>query len=1250
MTISEEKNNKINDIKENDALFSDSDFAELKRKITAIEDTHAVAEFDMNGSILRANRNFLDTFGYTSNEIIGRHHRIFVEPEYAQSPDYQNLWKDLNRTISFTGEQKRITKNGQRIWFYVTYIPILDEQKKPTKVIKFATNITNEKIEREEYFYQITAIDKSFAVTEFDMNGNILTANENFLKIIGYSLKELQGKHHSFLIEDHVKKSHEYEQFWENLRKGIYNSGEYKRIGKGEKEIWLQASYNPILDSMGRPYKVIKYSLDITEQTSEKITELKQIQEETKRANEELAIQNKLKTAMEEVANCVRGELSIDVLCDNVLNKLAQLIHIQVGVFYVNRGDLLELASSYAYVRRKHLSTQFSVGEGIVGQCAKERKIIVISSIPDDYIKISSGLGETSPNSIMVVPILFEKQLLGVLEIGKLTPFSNEDILILEHSAQNVGIALNSAIGRVRMQELLQETQAQEEELRAANEEMQTQQEEMRVQQETLLLTNKNLEHKTNELKEFQKEIQDQNILLEKQKEDLVKQKEFTEEKKIEIEKARQHLEEKAKELEISNKYKSEFLANMSHELRTPLNSLLILSETLGQNEDGNLTSEQVESAQIIHGAGKDLLNLINDILDLSKVEAGKLDIHLEDIEIENVLESLKRQFSHVAEHKKINFKTENKCEPNISIRTDSNRLEQILKNFLSNAFKFTEKGSVTLRADTFVNKQNLSDQKQFLQIKVIDTGIGISPDKQRLIFEAFQQVDGSISRQYGGTGLGLSISRELAKLLGCEIKVESVLGEGSAFILQIPASVSVLRENSSKKEIKETKEVQISSHISEADTSVPVPSNDVQTGIDHGKTHLDEDRNFIPNKRRLLIIEDDEAFKNILLKFAESRAYEVITAKDAKEGLEIARNIQPSAISLDVGLPDISGLEVLQELKSDLSTRFIPVYIISASEDLVQYYQNGAIGVSRKPVDLKRLSKIFDKIDCIHDGEVRNILVVEDDTKTQQIIKELFNNPKIKITQATSGEEAIKFLQDYIAYDVMILDLGLPDMTGLNLLKKLEELNFDDLPPIIVYTGRELNEKEYLDLKKFTPSFVMKGVNSTDRLLEEASLFLHMNLKKSGFFINSNLSSDLTIKLKEILKDKRVLLVDDDLRNTFALSGVLKRYGLDVVMADNGKMALDLLEENSNVNLIIMDIMMPVMDGYEAITKIRQQKKFDNTPIIALTAKALDEARQRAFDCGADDFLTKPVETQKLLEVSAKWLSSLNAGKRAVR
>ncbi len=1186
--------------------------ADYQGQLDAIGKSQAIIEFNLDGTIITANQNFLDTVGYELKEIQGRHHRMFVETEYAASNEYRELWDKLNRGEYIADEFKRFGKHSKEVWIQASYNPIFDLSGKPFKVVKYATDITEQKIQNADYIGQLNAISKSQGIIEFNMDGTIITANDNFLQVLGYRLNEVQGKHHRIFLESEYAVSQEYKEFWKDLNRGEFKSGEFKRLGKGGRTVWIQASYNPIFDLNNNPYKVVKYASDVTEQKEL----IMKSQRDMKAAMADLDVQNTRKTRLSELYDAVRGELSTEELGSNILTKLAELVDVHIGAFYMLEGNKLDLVSSYAYKQRKNLSSQFSVGEGLIGQCAKEKKLILISSVPDDYIKVVSGLGETTPKMIMLIPIQFESQLLGVIEIGTTGEFKEEHIEFLEDASENIGVSINSSVARVQLKTLLEETQAQQEELKGSNEELEEKTEELKRSEE-------NLKAQAEELRSSNEELEEKTKYLEAQRIDI-------ENKNREVETAKEVLEQRAEDLEMASKYKSEFLANMSHELRTPLNSLLILSKELSENEDGNLTGHQVESAKIIHGGGNDLLTLINDILDLSKVEAGKLDVHKEDVDLNKVLANLERQFNPVSANKGLSFISDIKGGVPSTIVSDSVRTEQIIKNLLSNAFKFTTKGSVRLIIDRaprdvdFVQSHLNSDNT--IAISVTDTGIGIPHEKQREIFEAFQQADGSTSRKYGGTGLGLTISRQLAKLLGGELQLTSEENKGSTFTLYLPTS-----SNLPAYQIPAVEQDVIKKKDLPCEINKPVAAKSKSEAL------LDD---LIPSRKgekSILIIEDDENFAKILENVSKKKGYKCHLAHDGKTALQIVTKHAVSAVMLDLNLPDISGDSILDELKNNSNTRHIPIHIVSASENNNSLLEKGAIGYLRKPASSDDIDQMFARLEPLLETDVKNVLVIEDDRNSQIAIRTLIKNGNISLTSAMNGKEAISALRN-CKFDCIILDFNLPDISGFELLEKLNKEPSLILPPVIIYTGRDLSRDEHEALSKYASSIVIKGVHASERLLDETLLFLHT--------LESNLPSEQRSQTKmlkepgETLANRKVLLVDDDLRNTFALSTVLNKHGLKVVMADNGKKGIEALESDGDVELVIMDVMMPIMDGLEAMREIRKKDNYKNLPIISLTAKAMLEDKTACLEAGANDYLTKPVDVEKLLSLIEVWLA----------
>ncbi|HEY1039008.1 MAG TPA: response regulator, partial [Bacteroidia bacterium] len=821
---------------------------------------------------------------------------------------------------------------------------------------------------------------------------------------------------------------------------------------------------------------------------------------------------------------------------------------------------------------------------------ASEAKPVLIKNLPPDYIKVNSSLGNVLPKTLLIYPFQYAGKVSGVIELATLTTFSDKELQLMEMVSENIGIAFNSSQSRAILKSLLEETQVQSEELQA--------------QQEELRQVNEELEEQAQNLKQQQEELQMTNEELEEQTRSL-------EMKNREVEQARYDIEQKTRQLEITSKYKSEFLANMSHELRTPLNSLLILSKELADNRPGNLSEDQKECAKIIYDSGQDLLSLINEVLDLSKVEAGKMELNIEPVELKTIADNLLREFKRSAEKKELKFSVELTGDIPEIIKTDSMRLNQVLKNLLSNALKFTEKGSIQIAMENY--------NKDHIVIHVKDTGIGIPEDKQLAVFEAFQQADGGTSRKYGGTGLGLSISRELAKLLRGYITLKSKVDEGSVFSLVLPV---------------EFKEEAVPETTESTSAKKSVHAKD-QTSFINYPTIKDNRDTLGKNDKVVLIIEDDLKFAEIMMKQANEKGFKCIAASTGEDGLILARKYKPTAIILDLDLPGVNGNYVLSVLKEDPSLRHIPVHIVSVNERSMKPIKEGAIEYLMKPVTKDELEEAFSRIESFVNRKMKNLLIIEDDDNSGKAMKRLIGNGDVKCFVATTGAEALKLYAD-LHFDCIVLDIGLPDMSGFELIHKLEKVK-DILPPVIVYTGKELSREENLELEKYSESIIIKGVKSEERLLDETALFLHRaisNLPESKQHIINRLYD------KEIVfTGKKILLVDDDMRNVFALSKILKERGMEVLKAENGINALDVLDKES-VDLVLMDIMMPEMDGYEAMRRIRAQGKFRKLPVIALTAKAMKDDKQKCIDAGANDYITKPLDVERLLSLMRVWLS----------
>jgi CheY-like chemotaxis protein/HAMP domain-containing protein len=925
-----------------------------------------------------------------------------------------------------------------------------------------------------------------------------------------------------------------------------------------------------------------------------------------------------LLTGTSELNDIMRGEKEVHELAQDIINKLSAYLNAQVGAVYVAENGHLDLTGSYAFHQRKGNKNQVKKGEGLVGQAALEKKPIIFGDIPDDYIQVNSGLGSAKPKNILVYPFLYDGNVRGVIELGTVREFSDTDMQLLEVVSTNIGIAFNSARSRAKLKELLQETQRQAEELQA--------------QQEELRQINEELQEKTDLLERSEAELKAQQEELQQTNEELEEKANLLEEQKEKLEVAKQDVESKARELEATSKYKSEFLANMSHELRTPLNSILILAQLLSENRNKALTEKDVEYARNIYNSGTDLLNLINEILDLSKVEAGKIEIEINSVPVEELTDHINQLFKEIAAKKHIDFDIRCSREQfTAPMQTDKQRLEQILRNLLSNAFKFTEKGGkVSLdisvqKPGGHIRNQQLRQLKSLAVFTVSDNGIGIPADKQELIFEAFQQADGSTKRKYGGTGLGLSISRELAGALGGEIHLRSEEARGSTFTLYLPLVFDTANIQPISKEIEVRKPTEKPVRIEKKPVDIALQA---ETADDRYKIG--------DNDKVILIIEDDVTFANILLDMARMKGYKGVIDHQGNTGLSLARYYRPDAIILDMKLPVLDGSEVLRQLKNDPELRHIPVQIMSGFDRRKEGLELGAFDFVRKPLDNETVQQAFDRMQDFINRKLKKLLVVEDNQQQNKAIRELIGNGDVKSFAAYTGEEAFSMLQQE-KFDCIIIDLGLPDMSGFELLEKIKVNDQLNKIPVIVYTGKDMNKDEARRLEKLANTVVLKTSDSKERLLDETALFLHRvesRLPKEKQQIIRKLH-----RTEEILRGKKVLIVDDDMRNTYSLSNVLDEEGMKCFTAENGRVAIEVLQKQQDIDIVLMDIMMPEMDGFEATQAIRQMNSFNKLPIIALTAKAMKGDREKCLEAGMSDYIAKPVNMDQLLSLMRVWL-----------
>jgi CheY-like chemotaxis protein/signal transduction histidine kinase/HAMP domain-containing protein len=916
--------------------------------------------------------------------------------------------------------------------------------------------------------------------------------------------------------------------------------------------------------------------------------------------------QDWLKTNLGRFTNMLQGQRDLVRVGQMILSELAPLVGAHQGVIYQSADNelggavpSLKLLAAYADDGRNGHPSLLRIGEGLVGQCAVDKRRILLTDLPPEIVRVSSGLFAAPPRNVIVLPVLFEGQIKAVIELATLGAYTPSHLAFLDQLTSSIGIVLNSIEATMQTEALLDQSQKLAVELQGRQKELQQ--------------TNEQLAQKAQQLAEQNAEV---------------------ERKNQQIEQARRAVEEKAEELALTSKYKSEFLANMSHELRTPLNSILILGQQLSENPEKNLTNKQVEFARTIHSAGTDLLNLISDILDLSKIESGTVTVEPTEIVFSTMVETVARPFRHDAEGRGLSFDVQ--LDPNLgrSLVTDQKRLQQVLKNLLSNAFKFTEAGGVRLNVALVKGGWTpehpiLGHTEKVVAFEVSDSGIGIAPEKQKIIFEAFQQADAGTSRKFGGTGLGLAISRELSTLLGGEIQLRSAAGVGSTFTLYLPVKYMG--------PAAEYREAPPATSSSSPQRLALVPASPILRVADATPETIPDDRAELqPGDACLLIVEDDPHYARVLVDLARDRGFKVLVASRGNDALDLAREFRPSAISLDVFLPDMLGWTVLSHLKQDPSLRHIPVQIVTLDENRQTGLSRGAFSFITKPATTERLEEAFTRIKEYATPRKRRLLVVEDDDAEQLGISELLGNDDIDIVPARTGQEALTILAEH-AIDCMVLDLRLPDISGFEVLDRIrDDDTLRDLP-IVVFTGKELTPQQDVQLQELARKVVIKGVESPERLLDETALFLHRVV--TDLPAHKQKMLEKLHRSDEELRGRKVLIVDDDVRNIFALGSVLERHDMKVIAAQNGREAIATLKKSPDISVALMDIMMPEMDGYETIKLIRKDPALRRLPIVALTAKAMKGDREKCIDAGASDYLAKPVNTEQLLATLRMWL-----------
>ncbi|MCG5240970.1 HAMP domain-containing protein [Azospirillum doebereinerae] len=944
------------------------------------------------------------------------------------------------------------------------------------------------------------------------------------------------------------------------------------------------------------------------------------------------AEQDWLKTNLAKFTRMLQGERDLVTVSNMILSEIAPLVNAQHGVFYVASRDkdeaLLEMVASYALKERKNLSNRFGLKEGLVGQCAYEKKRILLTNVPRDYVSISSGLGEAPPLNIIVLPVLFEDEVKAVIELASFGRFSETHQSFLEQLTESIGIVLNTIAANMRTEGLLKqsqrlttELQSQQEELKTTNERLEQQaaslrksEELLKAQQEKLKTTNEALEEKAGELEQ-------QNVEVERKNREVVL--------------AKAALEEKAEQLSLTSKYKSQFLANMSHELRTPLNSLLILSKLLADNPDTNLSDRQVEFAHTIHAAGTDLLGLINDILDLSKIESGTVTLEIGEVVLGDLRGHVERTFSQVAQEKALSFAIEMDERLPVAIQTDEKRLEQVLNNLLSNAFKFTETGGITFRVAAVTEGWSaghpvLNAASSVLAFTVVDTGIGIPDDKQRIIFEAFQQADGTTSRKYGGTGLGLSISREIARLLGGEIRVTSAVGKGSAFTLYVPLTFDLAGDTagqgagapSPKRADLATRPIVAAGSQEGLALLLPTPAADDRERIR-------------PGDPVVMIVEDDAKFASILIDLAREKGFRTVVSSGGGSALPFARKYRPDAVLLDIGLPDMDGWAVLDLLKRDPQTRHIPVHVISAKDERRRGLSMGAFDYSEKPVEREAIFNALARVQSFKEAPHRKLLIVEKEAQQPGGIAALIGNGDVESRTVTSVEAAMAAL-NVDRFDCMVLDLSTPQPADFELVEWLRTREALAWMPVVVYASTDIAPEDEARLRRLAETVVLKSTRSPAALIDETALFLHRAVDRLP---DEKRRTILDLRQHDpALAGKRVLVIDDDIRNIFSLASVMEAHAIQVLHAESGREGIEILRRNPDIDVALVDIMMPEMDGYQTMREIRGIDSLRHLPMIAVTAKAMKGDREKCIEAGATDYIAKPVDIDHLLSLLRIW------------